>query len=172
MCLVLLCRHATDVDELHDDVLQRPASTVTVFEKSPEPKLSPLTVTDPMPVVGLFSSTFDITGASNENALPPPVPIIALTVVCTKPGYSTARGIIHWTAEAVVHVVVWQAAALRETVILYSPRPKLRPDTCTKMPPLNRPLAKMCEETGASNEKALIAVPATAPSVTIEYSSS
>ena len=43
--LVLLVRHATEVDELHDDVPHSPASTAALAVCSPTPKLSPVTVT-------------------------------------------------------------------------------------------------------------------------------
>jgi hypothetical protein len=50
MCLVLLCRHATDVDELHEEVLHTPAFTCAVLVALLNAKLKPPTVSEAWPV--------------------------------------------------------------------------------------------------------------------------
>ena len=91
-----LIRHTTDDDELHCVVLHAAAPTAAVAVYMLLPKLSPATVTDPLPLGGPFSTTPDTTAESNENtpARPgsyvytaAPVPLSAPTVTSTYPVY-------------------------------------------------------------------------------------
>jgi hypothetical protein len=72
-------RQAMLVEELHDEVLHSPGPMATLEVCSPTPKLSPLTVTDPPPLNGAFSSIPDATALSKLNTNSP-VPAIAPTV--------------------------------------------------------------------------------------------
>ena len=67
------------VPDDHADVMHTAISTVALAVCSPTPKLSPLTVTDPCPLCGVFSCMSDATAASKLSTLTP-VPATAPTV--------------------------------------------------------------------------------------------
>jgi hypothetical protein len=78
----VLPRHASDVEESHDDVTQGSAEIADEAEYSLSPNCSPVTVTDPRPENGTFAKAKDATGPSNVNASVA-VPTSPPTVTCT-----------------------------------------------------------------------------------------
>jgi hypothetical protein len=134
MCLVLLCRHATDVDELHEEVLHTPASTPALAVCSPTPKLSPLTVTDASPLNGAFSSIPDATATSNVNEACL-VPGVAPTVIVTSVTSKLFDGDRHATDVPELQDDVKHISADSFTDAVSSPLPKFRPVTVTDAPP-------------------------------------
>jgi hypothetical protein len=130
MCLVLLCRHATDVDELHDEVLHTPASTPALAVCSPTPKFRPDTVTVCVPEVGPFARMLETGPASNVRIFCA-VPDVAVIVTCAYPGYPKSASATQLTDEDEVHEAVEQMPTLNALVKVWSAVPKLKPVTVT-----------------------------------------
>ena len=80
---MLLGRQITDVPDVHPPVWHARSPSRTLAVKSTSPRLSPLTVIDPPPLVAPFAYTIDdATGASYDSSSSP-VPAAALTVTLT-----------------------------------------------------------------------------------------
>jgi len=135
-------RHASVVDDVHDDVIHAPRSpppprsSPAVAVCSPTPKLSPETVNEAYPLCGVLRSTPDTTAISKLNTARP-VPGIAATVSCAYPFTSERPTVLHIRLVPEVHNDVEQLATFpappisSPAVAVCSPTPKLSPDTVT-----------------------------------------
>jgi hypothetical protein len=109
------------------------ADTVCI---APSPKLSPLTVTDVPPLIGMFRATEDAMGASIEKS-EICVPVTALTVRNPTERMSLYDRDRHLTTVEVVQVDVKQSTEPAAAVTEKSVLPKFRPITVNELPPEN-----------------------------------
>jgi hypothetical protein len=125
------------VADVQEDVKQGSADTDAVAVCSLSPKLSPLTVTDPLPLSTWFAFAKDATGASNVNASVA-VPTSPPTVTCTAritsyrlASASHSATALQLTELADVHEAVSHTAETSCAVAVCSLSPKLSPLTVT-----------------------------------------
>jgi hypothetical protein len=165
---MLLDKHTTDVPDVHPPVWHARMPSRTLAVKSTLPRLSPLTVIDPPPLVAPFTYTIDdVTGASYDSRSSP-VPATPLTVTLTCALSSAALLPWHATLVALVQPVVWHP--IDEVLVELTVRsalPKLSPATLAELPPLTARFSGAPDTTAPSKLNMLVPVPTTPVTVTL-----
>lgn len=162
--------HCTEVDDVHAEVAHAARDIVDVDVKSYCPKLKPVTVTELLPLRGMFDSLVDATGTSklyNKVAVPATAP----TVTMLKSWMDATGCAMHLTADELDHEAVEHSAAESRTEAVNSSLPKFSPPTVTDDLPLTAALVIPCETAGPSNVK-LRSVPVPATALTVNRRSS
>lgn len=130
------------------------------------PKLSPVTVTDAMPVCGTLIRALETTAPSKVMPVFTLVPAIAATVSRTGSSICGAAD-VQCTVVEDVQADVRQCMLNTCTEVVKSAPPKCRPLTVTAVAPLPGTFKNATEARGASYVNRLVPVPATAPIVMI-----
>ena len=171
LLLASLARHCSDVDDCHADVTQGTEDIDAVAVCSLSPKLSPLTVTDPLPLTTAFDRANDATGPSKLNAsviVPTTPPTVTCTIRITSyklPSASHSADAWHPTDVADVHADVMHTADTSCAVAVYSTYRKLSPLTVTDALWLYGMFRCANDATGPSKLNTPYPVPTTPPTV-------
>jgi hypothetical protein len=128
-------KQATVVAELQELVAHCDSMAEAEAVRSNQVKLRPLTVIEAWPLDGVFLTTRDTRGASNEST-EKPVPDTAPTVSCTVAAAIAVLGATSATTEVMDdHVQVLNASASARDEAVGSAIPKFSPETVRDEPP-------------------------------------
>jgi hypothetical protein len=170
--IAMRLRHASAVAEIHDDVRHAAISSAAVPLRSEVPKLNPLTVTNALPVIGVFSVALLSTAASKLNIVVHPVPTKTEIVTSACTSAEIAEPVLHATVVDELHVAVAHTPSASWTVPVGSACPKPSPITATHPPPVIGAFAAALPSalltTGGSKLYAALAVPTRPPTLTAD----
>jgi hypothetical protein len=161
--------HCTVVLDDQDAVAHASTDRTALAVGSLVAKLSPVTVTIDPPLCAVFSVCFDANGASKLN-VPTKVPPVAATVMVMKRAGSRPSGSEapprQLTEVEDDHEAVLHAECSKTTVAVSKVTPNWSPVTVTEACPDRGAFWLTSDTSGASKVNKVLAVPATAPTVT------